>query len=178
MAALEIHALEVADDGKNLLVTFEVRNTTNRTLHFYGDLRGMRYDEASRTLRLLLTDRHTVEGPKRFAVMRPPLNAVDGGETEKVTLRVPRTMTQMAAEAPGHRGPTLRQHAVHESVTVEVELSWSDKPFYPEPKSKSNRTEQLRRWEQGVIEAKLERGGKGESAPPSTPSAPKNPRKK
>ena len=154
---LEIRNVDIYDDGKQLNVRLEVRNNSSRTLYAYHYVRGMRYDDASKTLRLLLTDRHTVEGPLRFAVYRPPLIPIEPGESEKLTLRVARVLTQLGPEEPGRPGPTLREAPIHEAESVELEVSWSDTPFYPEPGEKRSPLEQLQRWERGVIETRLDR---------------------
>ena len=52
MADLEVRRFDLDDDGEQLNVTVEVHNSSDRTLLFYSDVRGVRYDDASKTLRL------------------------------------------------------------------------------------------------------------------------------
>ena len=154
---LEARNISIYDDGKQLNVTLELHNNSARTIYAYRDVRGMRYDPATRTLQLWLTDRHKVEGLLMFAVHRPPLVAIGAGESEKLNLRVARVMTQLGPEESGTSGPTLIETPIHEAETVELDVSWGDTPFYPEPGEKRKPAEQLRRWERGAITARFDR---------------------
>jgi hypothetical protein len=157
---LEMRQIELDDDGQYLNVKLEIHNPTDRTLHFYRDVRGVKYDEGTKTVRLWLTDRYMVEGLSRLMIPRPPLRTVDAGETETVSFRVARIITQLGPQQPGKPGPTLKQFPIHEAEVVEIELSWSDRPFYPEPGERRGLVDQLRAWEQGVTEGRVERRGK------------------
>jgi hypothetical protein len=156
---LEVRGLDIYDDGQQLNVRMEIRNNSNRTVYAYRDVRGVRYDEASKTLRLLLTDRYVMEGPVRFIAAQPALIPIDPGESEKLSLRVARLLTQLGPQEGDRPGPTLREIPVYEAENVEVEISWSDTPFYREPGEKGGHAGQIRRWERGVLEARMERRG-------------------
>lgn len=162
---VEIRRFEIDDDGEQLNVKVEVHNNADRTLYAYREVRGIKYDEPSKTLRLLLTDRYVTEGPVRFMVLKPPLIPIDPGESETISFRVARFITQLGPQQGDRVGPTLREIPVHEAQAVEAEISWSDTPFYREPKVKGGQAEQVRRWERGVIESRVDRPKGGEGPP-------------
>lgn len=154
---LEVRRFEIQDDGQVLNVLLEIHNNSNRALHIYREARAVQYDEASRILRLQLTDRYIPDDMPRFMTMQPTLLAIDPGESETLTLRVARIITQLGPEQPGRPGPTLRENHVYNAEAVEAEISWSDKPFYREPGDKRGHAEQIRRWERGVLETHVDR---------------------
>lgn len=163
---LEVRRFAVDDDGESLNVTLQIYNRSGRTLYVYNEVRGVTYDEPSKTYRLYLNDRLMVEGLPVFMVRQPSLTPIAPGETETLKLRVPRRVTQMGAEQAGKPGPVLREKQVHESVTMEAEIAWSDKPFYRETGSGRSHAEQVNRWVGGMLEVRLDRGT-GEMNTPS-----------
>jgi hypothetical protein len=98
-------------------------------------------------------------------VTRPPLTPIDPGESETISFQVARFMTQMGSQEGDKPGPTLREIPVHEALAIEIEASWGETPFYPEPGPKRGRTDQLKRWERGILEARFDRPSS--DAPPS-----------
>ena len=154
---LEIRRFEVGDDGENLNVTIEIHNHSARTLHVYREVRGVRYDENTNTVKLLLTDRHFDHSFPTFVTPQPALVPVNPGESEILKLRVPRVITQIGPERTGQPGPTLRESHIHQSESAEAEISWSDTPYYREPGERRNKVEQLRRWERGALHVRLNR---------------------
>ena len=48
--------------------------------------------------------------------------------------------------------------AAHEATTVNVEVAWSDKPFYRDPRAKGqSMRQQMEAWQRGVTKVKGER---------------------
>ncbi|HXO30604.1 MAG TPA: hypothetical protein VOA80_24900 [Thermoanaerobaculia bacterium] len=156
---LEISRVEASDDGTNLKVNIEVRNTSARTLHAYATVRGMQYDSIKQVLRLLLRDREVASATGATQV-HPRFAAVDPHETTVIPVTIPRELTQIDLNQKGP-SPVLVRQPIHEAVTVEVEVSWSDVPFHVDPRSKAkSMREQLVAWEKDVALGRSKRSKK------------------
>lgn len=166
---IEIGAVDFRDDGEHLIVNLELRNTSDVTLHAYSSLRGMRFDEATGVLHLFLTDRNFAE-KRGTTFVRPRFTSVDPNGRASISLTLPRFLTRLAA-SESKVEPKIERPPIHTATAVDVELAWSDTPFYPDPRDKQKTMrEQLVTWEQGVAK------GRGGYPPPERPERP--PRKK
>jgi hypothetical protein len=149
---LEIGKTEMHDDGTNLIVTIELKNDSDRTLHAYADPRNIQYDPATKKLTIYLTDRATKETMASI-FRRPRLRAVDPKATTVLTLKLPRQLTRFAKSEEKLVSPQFEKLPIYEAESVEVNVAWSDKPFYADPRPKQvKRTarEELIAWEKGV----------------------------
>lgn len=159
---IEIGEVEFHDDGEHLVVTMELRNTSDVTLHAYSSLRGMRYDEATGVLHLFLTDRNFAE-KRGTTFIRPRFTSVDPNGRASISLSLPRFLTRLAPSETKVE-PKIERPAIHQATAVDVELAWSDTPFYPDPRDKKkSMREQLVTWERGVASG---RGGTRRDRPP------------
>jgi hypothetical protein len=161
---MSIQHAAVDDDGTRLHLRLTLRNAGGSTVHAYNTVRAILYDPATRHLTVRLTD----TGVERPAIpmwdIPPRLVAVDPGDTREVTVDLPRFVTRLVA-APEGGPPHVEQLPAHEAEAVEVEVGWSDKPFYSDPRGKYALHEQLRRWELGIAHAETRRGGQPPPAP-------------
>ena len=149
---LEVVRVETQDDGTNLIVTIELRNKSQRTLHVYAEPRNIQYDQATKRLTIYLTDRQTKEMMGSI-FRRPRLRAVDANGTTVLTLKLPRELTRLAQTAEKQPAPQFEKLAIHEAESVEVHVAWSDRPFYTDPRPKQTKRtplEELVAWEKGV----------------------------
>lgn len=159
---IEIGEVEFHDDGEHLIVNMELRNTSNVTLHAYSSLRGMKFDEATGVLHLFLTDRNFAE-KRGGTFIRPRFTSVDPNGRASISLSLPRFITQLAASETKVE-PKVERPPIHQATAVDVELAWSDTPFYPDPRDKKkSMREQLVTWERGVATG---RGGTKPEPPP------------
>ena len=150
MNGIEIGNVEFHDDGTNLIVNVQVRNTSNRTLHVYASPRGIRYDPATRVLTVLLTDRELGKNLVGGSFVMPRFTTVDPNGQAVLTLKLPRFLTRLTGASSGG-GANFERLAIHEATAVEVEVSWSDKPFYADPRQKKlSAREQLVKWGKDV----------------------------
>jgi hypothetical protein len=152
---IEISKVETSDDGENLKINVEVKNSSSRTLHTYASVRNIQYDAKSKVLKLSLSD-HKTSDPTAAMQVHPRYAAVDPKGTRVIPLIVPRTLTQFDLSKKGTM-PVLQTIPIHEATSVEVELSWSDVPFYADTRGKKTLREQLLQWEKGVVHARFSR---------------------
>lgn len=146
---LNIGNIDFRDDDQHLIVNVEIHNPSDRTLHAYASVRKMLYDDGAKVLRLLMTDRGRSEKPFSTTFIRPRFTSVDANGQSVITLSLPRFLTRLA---PGESKVVakLEKLPVHEAEAVEVEVAWSDKPFYLDPRSKKSVREQLIAWQKGI----------------------------
>ncbi len=157
---IEVGNIEFHDDGQNLIVKVEIRNTSDRTLHAYASVRGLKYDSATKALTVLLTDRGLAEKPHVSNFNRPRFTSVDPKGQTVISLSLPRFLTRMAASEREYE-PKIETLPIHEATTMRVEVAWSDKPFYPDPRDKRNSMRaQLVEWERGIAKGEWRRSYK------------------
>ena len=119
---IECRGVEFNDDGDHLVLNVEARNTSKRTLHAYGSVRGLRYDDSTKTLKVLMTERGLSEKPFLNLAVQPRIVAIDPGGASPMTLSLPRFLSKLGsgptpAEAivqrqPNSRGANHRSRAV------------------------------------------------------------------
>lgn len=157
MNGLEIQDLELVDDGKTLTLRVHVHNGASQTLFAYGNLRGARYDPASKTLDVLLTDRGLAERLHSNFIL-PKLVSIDAGATTSIEVTVPRVIARFAAGA--HQiSPVIERLQAHEAETVTVEMAWGDTPFYRDPRQGPTQRKHLVAWAKGFATYRKPRGG-------------------
>ncbi len=163
---LEVGSVEMKDDGRNVIVTIELRNNTGRTLHAYADPRNIHYDPAPRKLTVRMTDRETTE-PTPSIFRRPNLRAVDPKGVAVLRLALPRIVHRTRPGSEKQASPEFEKLNIFEAKVVEVHIAWSDRPFYTDPRPRgAQRTprQELVAWENGLA---IGRGGRKGGAPPS-----------
>lgn len=171
MAELNVESVEALDDGKILKLVVHLRNDTAQTLHLHAMVRGIHYDPATRELRFQLTDRPLMSSVPRSWYVMPKLVTIDPHSRGKLELKQSRFLTRLA---PGSdpQMPKVEQLKVYEATSVAVEVAWSDKPFYGDPRSKQRKSmpEQMVAWEKGLAAGRSER--RPEAPPPEQDPSP------
>lgn len=160
--SMQVRDVGFHDDGANLIARIRLGNTSTRTLHAYGTPRNIQYDPASRTLKVLLSDRLTGE-PGGSIFVHPRFVPVDPGGETTITLKLPRFLTRMV---PGNNmpAPKLERLPIHEATSIQVEVDWSDTPFYSDPRAEKSARQQLVDWVKSTVR---EQGSRREP-PPAT----------
>jgi hypothetical protein len=151
--SLQVSDVGFYDDGKNLIVEIKLRNSSStRTLHAYATARNLHYDAATRTLTVLLSDRLT-EDVQGSIFVHPRFVPVDPGGETTVRLRLPRFLTRMV---PGQNmpAPKLEKIPIHEATSIQVEVDWSDTPFYADPRAQRTPPQQLVHWTKSTARKK------------------------
>jgi hypothetical protein len=137
-------------DPEAIVVSVELVNRSDRTVHAYRATRGLGYEPTSRTLRILLTDRGLRPIGDAGSFVLPQFTAVDPHGSTTIELHLPRTLTQIAGI--GARGaPIIERVPIEEAHEFLVEVGWSDTPFYRDPRpTKAHPAAQLHAWERGL----------------------------
>jgi hypothetical protein len=158
MADLNVESVNATDEGTDLNIVIRVRNDTNQTLHAQAVVRGIHYDPGAKELRLRLTDRALVGSEPRSWYILPKLVAIDPHSTGTIELKQSRYITRISPTSRGP-APTIEQLPAHEATSIAVEVAWSDKPFYSDPRVKTKKTmpEQVVEWERGIAVGRTER---------------------
>ncbi|MGH9968516.1 MAG: hypothetical protein ACREBG_11905 [Pyrinomonadaceae bacterium] len=139
-----IESMREADDGFELAV--RLRNPIDRPIHYISDVRAMIFDPATRRLRVQLSDQGRAI-PPGGVLMLPRFRTIDPQSEALVNVRLPKTIVKLAeTQSPG--GEVLfEEHAVADADEIELEIGWSDTPFYPDPRDKSRATPPVAAWE-------------------------------
>jgi hypothetical protein len=147
---LVLGAVDARLEPEAIVVSVELVNRSDRTMHAYGASRGLGYDPASRTLQIRLTDRGSRASGHAGSFVLPQFTAVDPHGSTTIELRLPRTITRIGGV--GARGaPLIERVPIHEAHQVLVDVGWSDTPFYPDPRpTKAHPAAQLEAWERGL----------------------------
>lgn len=138
----------MAPDDKHLQVVVRLRNKAERALHYVSDVRVTRYDPATRTLTLALSDegREVIPG---LAGKLPVFRHVDPGSDAEIALSVPDRIVKLSRNvAPGELAfETQHLSDVREVV---VEVAWADVPYYQDTRLSAQQDARLpaARWEQ------------------------------
>ncbi len=154
---LKVKALQAHVEADAIAVRVELANESDRTVHAYRQSRRLLYDDATRTLRVGLTDRHADASSDASTFVLPQFTAVDPHGTTAIELRLPRVLTRIAG-ANDQGAPVIERFRIDEADDVEVEVGWSDTPFYrdprPKPAAEAHPAAQLRTWELGLATAR------------------------
>lgn len=147
---LHVKNAVVEDDetGNTMLARLEVENDSDTTLHFIAVVRQVLYDPATKELTVRLSDSALAELPIQPPFEVPPqIAAVDPHDRREIVVKLPRFVTRVEP------GPRIVQIPAHEAQTVNIEVGWSDKAFYRDPREKrggGSMRSQLKNWERGV----------------------------
>lgn len=127
---LKIGQVELHDDGaKNLTVRLKLINKSTRTLHTYASVRALRYEPATRTLKVQLSDRGLRELGQHGTFIQPEFTSVDPNGETTIELLLPRKIARLKPEQ-NEIAPTVEELPAHEAQTLEIELAYAGTPFY------------------------------------------------
>jgi len=122
-------------------------NSADRALHYISDVRATRYDPATKTLVVALSDegREVIPG----AIMKLPVfRRIDPGSTAEIRLRVPDRIIKLSRTAPPGE-IAFETHQLSEAQQVVVEVGWADVPYYKDTRpAKDEKRLPAARWEQ------------------------------
>jgi hypothetical protein len=133
MSDLKIMAAHVDDDGQYLHTQVIVHNTSKRTLHAYATQRALRYDAATRTLEVLLSDRGLRDHGPSGSFILPRFASIDPKSECAIELKLPRTLVRLQA-GPTREAPDLVELPVHEAEHLAIEIAYSGTPYYRDPR--------------------------------------------
>ena len=127
-AWLEIHDVDLDDDGQILTLRIHVHNGAAVPLFAYASVRRMKYDPASHTLEAVLADRDVTVLSPQTRFLLPHFVAIAPGTDATIEVTVPRVLVTTATQ-DDQTAPRIDRLAAYEAAVVTVELAWSDRPF-------------------------------------------------
>ena len=139
-----VEKMSETQDGVELSV--RIRNPLNRAIHYIADVRGILFDPATRRLRVQLSDQGREVVPGGLMIL-PRFRTVDPNSETVMTVRLPKTIVKLAG-TPSPSGDVLfEEHAISDANEIELDIGWSDTPFYPDPREKSRTVPPVADWE-------------------------------
>lgn len=138
----------VAPVDTRLQVVVRVQNKAARALHYVAEVRATRYDPATRTLTLALSDqgREVIPG---LAAKLPVFRHVDPGSQAEIHLSVPDKIVKLSRSA-GSGELAFETQQLSDAREVVVEVAWADVPYYQDTRASALQDARLpaARWEQ------------------------------
>jgi hypothetical protein len=135
---------------KAVELTVRVRNPSNRAIHYIADVRAIVFDPATRRLRVQLSDQGR-ETPPGGMIVLPRIRRVDPNSEAAISVRLPKTIVKLAAAATPGGEVAFEEHSITDADQIELDIGWSDTPFYADPRESSRETPPVRAWEQETI---------------------------
>lgn len=139
-----IEAMTEIKDGVELSV--RIRNPLNRAIHYIADVRGLIFDPATRRLRVQLSDQGRELVPGGVMIL-PRFRTVDPNSETLMTVRLPKTIVKLAGTPTPDGEVRFEEHAIADADEIELDIGWSDTPFYPDPREKARTTPPVAAWE-------------------------------
>ena len=149
---LTITHAELRDDleKKEMSLLVRLHNPGPRTLHAYASIRALRYDPATKTLEVQLSDRGLREPGLSGNFPLPKFTSIDPNGEATLELTVPRTIARLK---PGHGqiAPIVEEFPAHEAENVTIEVAYAGTPFYRDPRAKIAKTprKMMQDWAEG-----------------------------
>jgi hypothetical protein len=154
----------LTDDGEHLHLTVKLHNPSNRTRHLYNSTRALRYDRATKTLEVQMSDhgltepralRYGDKNPTNFIL--PSFTSVDPRGDAELSINLPRTIVRPDIAKSTAISMKFESLPIHESTAVKVDLAWSETPYYEDPRIPYDHRQQLVNWAKGVATHKSAR---------------------
>jgi hypothetical protein len=148
---LKITDVSLNDDAKKLGLRVSLQNPGDRTLHMYATVRAIRYDAATKTLEVQLSDRGLRDVRPNSTFLHPKFTAIDPNSETTLELTLPRTIARLKQ---GQRliAPVVEELPVHEAKNIDVEIAYSGTPFYRDQRPKSGKSPRqvMTDWAEGL----------------------------
>lgn len=156
----------LSDDGQHLHLRIRVHNPSLRTRHLYNSVRALRFDRASTTLEVQMSDHGLAEPrslrygqeelqPTNFIL--PSFTSIDPQSDGELSISLPRTIIRPDVAKSTSASMKFEQLPIHEATTLKVDLAWSDIPYYEDPRMPYDHRQQLVNWTKAVATYKSAR---------------------
>jgi hypothetical protein len=146
----EASVTSMKETDKTFEITVRVRNPLDRAIHYIAEVRAMVFDPATRRLRVQLSDQGR-ETPLGGMFKLPRIRQVDPQSEAAISLPLPKTIVKLAATTTPGTEVAFEEHAISDADQIELEIGWSDTPFYADPREASRATPPVKAWEQDTI---------------------------
>ncbi len=148
--ALRAEIRTVERKEKDLEVVVRIANSADRALHYIADVRAVRYDPASNTLTLAMSD----EGRQVIPMMAgalPKFQFVDPGSQAELRLKIPDRLIKLSRSVPPGQ-LAFEKHDLSAVRNLVIEVAWSEVPYYKDTRVARAQRGETRlpaaRWEQ------------------------------
>jgi len=132
------------DDAFELAV--RIRNPLDRAIHYISDVRGVIFDPASRRVRVKLSEQG-MDLPPGGIAMEPRFRKIDPHSEAVVKVRLPKTIVKLAGEPSADNEVTFEEHAIADADQIDLDIGWSDTPYYKDPREKTRGATPFSAWE-------------------------------
>ena len=152
-----IKSMEPADGNIELVV--RLSNSATRALHYIADVRATKYDPATKTLTLSLSDEGRQVIPGAIGKL-PVFRFIDPQSDADIRLRVPNRIIKLSRTVPPGE-LAFETHQLSDVQEVVVDIAWADVPYYKDTRAKDDARLPAARWQQHKTRAtKLMRPGR------------------
>jgi hypothetical protein len=108
-----------------------------------------------------LSDQGRQQPPGSISVT-PRFFQVDPRSESILTVRIPQSIVKLAeSPAPG-ASVQFEEHAIADAVQIDIEIGWSDTPFYADPRAAARAEQPVATWERQTLRLSFQ--------PPSPPA--------
>lgn len=127
---IRIASVRLEDTGKELLAHVTVHNGTAYALHVYERPRRILWDAPTKTLTLAMRENECTDTSSTLCLHYtfPTYVEIDGDSDDDVVVKLPRTLSKLAAPAPGSAAPSFEKLEIATADRVVVEMAWADDP--------------------------------------------------
>lgn len=140
-----LKSVEPVDQEIELVV--RLSNKADRALHYISDVRVTKYDPATRTLLLCLSDEGREVLPGAISKL-PEFRIVDPESDAEISFRVPNRVVKLSRNAPPGE-LAFETHQLSDMEEVVVEIAWAEVPYYDDTRAaRDDNRLPAARWEQ------------------------------
>jgi len=127
---IRIASVSLEDTGQKLLAHVRVHNGTAYSLYVYERPRRILWDEPTKTLTLAMRENECTDTSSTICLHYtfPQYTEVDGDSDDDLVVELPRTLSKLAAPAPGSGAPSFEKLEIATANRVVVEMAWADDP--------------------------------------------------
>jgi len=135
---LEGRVQEIRERPDRVDVVVELRNPGGRALHYIADVRAIVFDPGTSTFIVRLSEQG-LEPMSAGTQLEPRFGVVDPGSVASTLVRLPKTIVRMADTAGPDGELRFEEYRLADAETIAVEVGWSDTPYYPDPRDRSQK---------------------------------------
>jgi hypothetical protein len=139
-----VEEMSELEDAFELAV--RIRNPLDRAIHYISDVRGVIFDPATRRVRVKLSEQG-MDLPPGGIAMEPRFRRIDPHSEAVVTVRLPKTIVKLAEAPSADNDVRFEEHTIAEADQIDLDIGWSDTPYYQDPREKTRGAKPFSSWE-------------------------------
>lgn len=127
---VRIASVRLEGTGQELFAHVTVHNGTAYSLHVYESPRRILWDQPTKTLTLAMRENECTDTSSTLCLHYtfPRYVEIDADTEDDVVVKLPRTLSKLAAPAPGSGAPSFEKLEIATADRVVVEMAWADDP--------------------------------------------------